>query len=50
MQLANPLSEDALHVFGVLESVLIRVDAGACGIVLIFGITKYVLNVMKGDS
>ena len=50
LQSANPLSEDALRVFGVLESVLIRVDAGACGIVLIFGITKYVLNVMKGDS
>lgn len=50
LQSANPLSDDALHVFGVLESVLIRVDAVACGVVLIFGITKYVLNVMKGES
>src|SRR5262245_40403567 len=48
LQSANPLSADALRVFGVLESILIRVDAAACGIVLLFGITRYILNVMKG--
>jgi hypothetical protein len=50
LQSANPLSADALRVFGALEGILIRVDAAACGIVLFFGITRYVLNVMKGDS
>jgi hypothetical protein len=50
LQSTNPMSADAIHVFGVLESVLIRVDAAACGIVLFFGITRYVLNVMKGES
>lgn len=49
LQSTNPLSEDALRVFALLESILIRVDAAACGIVLLFGIGRYVLNVIKGD-
>jgi hypothetical protein len=46
----NLFSADALQVFGLLESVLIRLDAAACGIVLLFGIGRYVLHVIKGDS
>jgi hypothetical protein len=35
---------------GFLESILIRLDAAACCIVLLFGIGRYILKVMKGDS
>jgi hypothetical protein len=50
LQSTNPFSADALRVFGLLESILIRLDAAACGIVLLFGIGRYILNVAKGDS
>jgi hypothetical protein len=50
LQSANPLSADALRVFVALEGLLIRIDAAACGIVLFLGITRYVSNVVKGDS
>ena len=50
LQSTNPFSADALRVFGLLESILIRLDAAACGIVLLFGIGRYILNVVKGDS
>jgi hypothetical protein len=50
LQSSNLFSPDALQVFGFLESILIRLDAGACCIVLLFGIGRYILKVMKGDS
>jgi hypothetical protein len=50
LQSTNPFSADALRIFGLLESILIRLDAAACGIVLLFGIGRYILNVVKGDS
>lgn len=50
LQATRPFSVDALQVFGLLESILIRLDAAACGSVLLFGIGRYILNVIKGDS
>ena len=50
LQATKPFAEDALQVVEMLEGVLIRVDAVACGIVLFYGIGRYILNVIKGDS
>jgi len=47
---AHPFSDDAFRFFVGLEGVLIRLDAAACGIVLLFGVGRYVLNVIKGNS
>lgn len=50
MRATNFLSADALRIFGLLESILIRLDAAACGVVLIFGIGSYISKVVKGES
>ena len=50
LQSSNLFSPDALQVFGLLESILIRLDAAACCIVLLFGIGRYILKVMRGES
>jgi hypothetical protein len=50
MESTESFSADALRVFSLLEKILIRLDAVACGIVLLFGIGSYLLKVIKGDS
>jgi hypothetical protein len=50
LQSTNLFSADALRIFGLMESVLIRLDAAACGVVLLYGIGRYMLNVIKGES
>ncbi len=46
----HAFSADALRVFGRLEIVLIRADAVACLIVLMYGIGRFILKVIRGDS
>ena len=46
----HPFSDNALQLFETLESVLIRIDAALCGVVMFRGLAQYVISVIRSDS